>query len=364
MFMAQVERDAAVRCKGNEAVIEALSAGNRDISDGPVTLRPIPGMIRLPLEHEQCAIDYHAVARDSLGRIYVLYNSLDRTASTRALARFRLEIDESGDETFKFERFLGTRDWAEGTPHSLEISVSRSDNGDRYECMTIVNNDGTIIHADIDGRELWNSSISNFGPKAPTCAAVDPHGEIVAVVDGYGTNKNYVYSGLTGKIEKTTGEEGDGDGQSRTNHGITLEPNGNFVVADRGNERLTWWSEDDLRPLIKDGSQVALNLPDLQVCNISFYGECAVVPCLNSKLAFLAPDGAAPCGYKLVAVVTMPSFLIAAGIDGIHDAEFSQDGRYLIVSVWERHRSERQIPTLTAFRITWPELLRQSELPT
>jgi hypothetical protein len=91
----------------------------------------------------------------------------------------------------------------------------------------------------------------------------------------------------------------------------------------------------------------------LQVCNASFFGEYAVVPCLNSTLAFLGPDKGHPSGYAVISLAEMPQELIDAGLDGIHDAELTGDGRYVIVAVWERHPEKRQLPTLTAFKINW-----------
>jgi hypothetical protein len=358
MAMVQAESDVESGMSGNDLVARAIAEINIQLAEGPVKLHPIPSMIRLPAEHESNTIDYHAVARDRLGRIYVLYNSHDRSPGTRALARFHYHSNQpNGHDRCEFDTFLGTRDWADGTPHGMNISCRRNDDRSEVEeLLTIVNNDGTVILADLEGKVFWRQFRTEAGPKAPTTAVATASGSTIGVVDGYGTNSNFVYSGSTGQIFKVTGSEGSRDGQSLTNHGVDLDPDGNFVVADRGNTRLTWWSADTFEPIMISGTQKKLEMPGLEVCNVSFLDRFAVVPCLNSRLAFLAPDHDALSGYKIASVISMPSALIAAGIDGIHDAEFTADGRYVIVSVWERNRGNRRIPTLTAFKLNWPQL--------
>ena len=356
--MAQSETSDAVAITGNERVAQAISRNHFVLSDGVVTIEPIANLIRFPAGHEEHVIDYHAVAHDSRNRIYVLYNSSKRFPSTRALARFHyVRSESSGHDHFVFDTFLGTREWAEGTIHGLNISRERQIDGtDEEEHLVIVNNDGTIILAGLDGRVHWKRSISADGLHTITCAVAAANAPTIGVVDGYGTYSNFVCSKLSGEILGMTGSKGSGDNQSSTNHGVDLDPDGDFVVADRGNRRLTWWSADTFEPIMIRGTQKKLDMPGLEVCNVSFLGRYAVVPCLNSKLAFLAPDEHTQSGYKVASVIDMPEGLVAAGIDGIHDADFTPDGRYVIVSVWERKRTERQIPTITAFRLNWPEL--------
>src|SRR5262245_41730026 len=112
-------RENAAARTGNDLVAQAVSQRRFLLTDGPVTLEPVPNMIRLPPHHEQRAIDYHAVGRDSLGRIYVLYNSVECETDSRALARFLYHGGAPGEEKFVFDACLGTRDWTEGTPHGL-----------------------------------------------------------------------------------------------------------------------------------------------------------------------------------------------------------------------------------------------------
>jgi hypothetical protein len=337
---------------GNDLVAAALAAAPHTIVDGNVKLTPVANMIRLPAGHEEFVVDYHGVACDSLGRVYVLYNSMQRFAHTRALARFHYTFDEASNRGWcVFDTFLGTRALADGTPHGLNVVSLRRDGDVPVEGLLIVNAEGTVSFMDLDGNVTWTRSLNTDGSTKPTSAAAAARdAAIVGVVDGYGTSTNLVLETAQGEPIGRTGSKGNGDGQSTTNHGIDVDPDGYFVVADRGNTRLTWWHSDTFEPVLVDGRQRTLDMAGLQVCSLSFYKEWAVVPCLNSKLVFLKRDPAITPGYKLVAVLQIPDELIQIGIDGIHDAGFTPDGRYIIVGVWERRRTERQLPTLTAFR--------------
>lgn len=342
---------------GNDRVARVLAGARRNLGTGAITLEPVANMIRLPAGHEEWVIDYHSVSRDSMGRIYVLYNSFRRFEFTRALARFHYFADrDTGASKLVFDRFLGTRGWAEGTAHGLNITrVQHANGSDSDEHIVVVNNEGAILLADLEGQVRWIYQDISRGPQRPTFG-VATISDVVGVVDGYGTNANYCFRKSDGQLLSLSGSRGGGTGQSNTNHGLAIDPQGNFVVADRGNRRLTWWSPEDFTPILIDGAQRSLKMPELDVCNVTFFGSHAAVPCLNQKIAFLGPDSCHVSGYQIISVVEMPADLVEAGIDGIHDAEFTSDGRYLIVAVWERHRCERQIPTLTAFKVNWSEL--------
>jgi hypothetical protein len=344
-----------VKSIGNDLVAELLGRKRFVLDGGTVQAEPCPNLIRLPAGHEEFVIDYHAVCRDSFGRIYVLYNSLQRFPHTRALARFHYVYDdEDATGRFIFDTFIGTRDWAEGTVHGLSIAKAKfAGYRDDDQTILLVNNDGSVLLAELDGKVRWRRTSPDDESMKPTAAVAAVDAGTIGLVDGYGTNRNYLCSYTTGEILGTTGGKGAGDGLSMTNHSVDLDLAEDFVVADRGNSRLTWWTTDTFEPLLVNGAQKQLALPGLQVCSVSFLGSRAVAACLNSRLAFLGPDPNHPSGLKVTAVIEMPPELIAAGIDGIHDAEFTADGRYLIVAVWERHRAERQNPTLTAFRLRW-----------
>jgi hypothetical protein len=224
------------------------------------------------------------------------------------------------------------------------------------ESILVVNEDRTVTLMDLEGNVRWRRKHDDAGPARPTTGVGMRSAELLGIVDGYGTSTNFLYRVADGTIAGSTGCKGCGEAQSNLNHGVDVDPAGNLVVSDRDNTRLTWWSGDGFEPLMRDSAQVKLDMPGLEVCNVSFLGRYAAVPCLNSKIVFLGPDENHPSGYQIVSVAQMPKELVDAGIDGIHDAVLTNDGRYVVVAVWERHREQRQIPTLTAFRIHWGDI--------
>lgn len=343
---------------GTESIARALEDRQFVLGDRSVTVQPIPNLIRLPCGHEEWVIDYHAVARDSLGRIYVLYNSSSRFEYTRALARYHYVYDRESDAGhFVFDTFLGTRDLADGTVHGMNIFFTHDDSSGTgsNERILVVNQDRTFTLMDLDGKQILRKRHDEQAPEQPTTGVGLKSRAFIGVVDGYATSLNFLFSASDGAIVGCTGRKGSGDGESNQNHGVDVDPNGDLVICDRKNTRLTWWRGEDFQPLYVGGAQKKLMMPGLQVCNASFLGEYAAVPCLNSTLAFLGPDADHPSGYKVISVAQMPQELIDAGLDGIHDAELTADGRYVVVAVWERHPETRQLPTLTAFRINWGE---------
>jgi hypothetical protein len=351
-------RHPTARSTGTESIARVLADRQFVLGDGSVTVEPVPNLIRLPCGHEEWAIDYHAVARDSLGRIYVLYNSARRFNYTRALARFYYAYDREADAgCFVFDTFLGTRELADGTVHGMNIFFAHDGKGGigGNERILIVNQDRTISLLDLDGRQIWCKRHDGRAPDQPTTGVGLKSKPVIGVVDGYATSLNFLFDAADGTIVGCTGRKGSGDGELNQNHGVDVDRNGDLVVCDRKNTRLTWWRGEDFQPQYVGRAQKKLDMPGLEVCNASFLGNFAVVPCLNSTLAFLGPDADHSSGYKVISLARMPQELIDAGLDGIHDAELTADGRYVIVAVWERHPERRQLPTLTAFRINWGE---------
>mmetsp|Transcript_51165 Transcript_51165/g.141596 ORF Transcript_51165/g.141596 Transcript_51165/m.141596 type:complete len:476 (+) Transcript_51165:719-2146(+) len=75
------------------------------------------------------------------------------------------------------------------------------------------------------------------GFHAPTDVAVNPRTDEVFVSDGYGNSRVAVFS-YSGKFLREWGSPGDGPGQFRIPHSITLDADGNVYVADRENARV------------------------------------------------------------------------------------------------------------------------------
>jgi len=86
---------------GNDPVAGLVHDKRLLFSDGVHALKPIGKLIRLPAGHDEHVIDYHAVARDSYGRIYSPRNSRKRPPLIRALARSCYLYDEDSQRPAK-----------------------------------------------------------------------------------------------------------------------------------------------------------------------------------------------------------------------------------------------------------------------
>lgn len=331
--------EAGIEHKHDAPVPVALRKGVI-LGQDPFRFELVPAGLELPRTHREGVQHYHGLAVDAKGRIYVAYHTYPKRRGdhTRAVARFHAN--------FAFDRFLGTRSWADGEVHGLSIYAD----ADGKEWILLVNNDGRVIHTDLDGtlasgREFhWAVGDRPYeGRYRPTDATASPDAPTVVVADGYGSNKAHLRrkkdGGATGVV---WGSHGKGDGQFRTNHGVGYDARRNlFLFADRENSRLVYYTLDH-KPhyLGKKLHQVAL--PGYRPCNVSFWDKHVVVPALNARVAILGPDN------KVVSSLDMPDELKKAGVDGIHDAVLTSDGKHLIIGVWQA--GGRPAGTLTLWR--------------
>ncbi len=289
--------------------------------------------IALPAEHHANVQDYHGVAVDAKGRVYIGYYSSKANDHTRTVARFT--YDPKANPPFKLDKFLGTKDWVAGRLHGLNIV--RNDAG--QERLLLVYNKHRVILCDLDGH-VENKGFAvehkHFGKATDGNRARHTHG--FGIFDGYKSNK-FVELKQNGALAGTiTGGRGKGNGQTSTAHGVGVDPEGHFVVADRGNQRLTWW-KSDLHPLMVGDKQKQMAMKGFEVCNVAFAGNVAVVPALNARLAIIGPDPAGQAGYKILSSLVIPPAFIQKGYDGVHDANFTPDHRYIVVAVWQRKRN-------------------------
>jgi hypothetical protein len=302
--------------------------------------------ITLPTDHHADVQDYHGIAVDSTGRVYVAYYCSKVKDHTRTVARFT--YDPKATPPFKLDKFLGTKEWVSGRIHGLNII--RNDAGE--ERLLLVYNKQRVILCDLDGnvdKVGFAVKHKHFGKATDGHRAKGTKG--VGVFDGYKSNKFLELALHDGTLTgKTSGGRGNGDGKTSTAHGVGIDPAGQFVVADRGNQRLTWW-KNDLTPLIVDGTQKQLPMKGFEVCNVAFQGEVAIVPALNARLAIIGPDKTAAIGFRILSSLIIPKEYVAKGYDGVHDANFTPDLKYIVVAVWQRSR--KIAPTLFALeRVT------------
>ncbi|NQZ59057.1 MAG: hypothetical protein HRT88_16515 [Lentisphaeraceae bacterium] len=173
----------------------------------------------------------------------------------------------------------------------------------------------------------------------------------LAVYDGYASNKLHELHIQDGShAGHIHGSKGMGLNKTKTAHGMTVDQGGNYDIAERGNKRLVWHQPDCTALLSSQNPQkhVQRATPSLEVCNVHCKDDFAVLPCLNSSIAFLKKSDKEECGDEIDSSFKMPAELIKQGYDGIHDINFSQDNKYLIVAVWQCNK--KLVPILFALR--------------
>jgi len=314
-----------------------LNAQDKEIlGSGKWTFEFLPKGILLPEEHAKKVQDYHGVAVDSQGRVYVGYYTKKADQDTRSVARFNYNPGQN--PPFKFDRFLGDTSWVKARLHGLNVIKTKSGE----ERVLLVYNTHMVILCDLDGnidKEMTFKAQHKQFRKASD-GHYSPLSAQLGIYDGYATNVLHEMDFNGSLTNKKHGSKGKGLDKTNTAHGVGLDPAGNYVIADRGNKRLVW-RKPDFKPLLskKDPSKhVQLATPGLEVCNVQFKDDYAVLPCLNSRIAFLKKSSDSESGYELDSYFAMPKNLIKQGYDGIHDVNFSIDGKYLIVAVWQRNR--------------------------
>jgi hypothetical protein len=294
--------------------------------------------IALPKEHQKNVQDYHGVAVDSQGRVYVAYYSNKKNAGTRTLARF--VPTKNWGKPFRFDCFLGNASWVDGRVHGLNIIK----NNKGKERLLLVYNNQKVILCDLDGKIDVDSSwiIKNKVFGKATDGNRSPLSKHLGIYDGYNSNVLHELHVHDGKATgHKHGRRGKGFDKTSTAHGIGVDLEGRYVVADRGNKRLVWQSPNFKAIKSKDKkTQLQLATPGLEVCNVYFNKDgSAVLPALNARVGFLKKSNKTECGYEMDGFITMPKELVELGYDGIHDVNFTNDKKYLIVAVWQRKKS-------------------------
>jgi hypothetical protein len=311
----------------------------RIIGEGDYQFEFLPEGISIPKSHQDHVQDYHGVAVDDKGRIYIAYYSSKQTKATRTVARFNYTPTEKNP--FTFDRFLGDSSWVAGRVHGLNII--KNDQGE--ERLLLVYNSQKVILCDLDGNvdkaDSWIVKHAQFG-KA-TDGNRSPLSTHLGVYDGYKSNllhPLHIHDGS--RTGHKHGGRGKGLEKTNTAHGIGVDLEGRYVVADRGNKRLVWLNPEfqPLKSKNDASKQLQLATPDLEVCNVQFSSDgSAVLPALNAKIGFLKKSIKSECGYVIDGSITMPADLVKLGYDGIHDVNFSIDKKFLIVAVWQRNRA-------------------------
>jgi hypothetical protein len=147
-----------------------------------------------------------------------------------------------------------------------------------------------VCKIDLDGRllqEIPNAATGEVpgGWNGLTAVTVAPDGAIFAAM-GYGSQRIHKFD-ASGKLLKSFGGKGQGDGQFNTCHGLTIDTRfgvSRLLVADRGNRRLCHL---DLEGLWIGVHSSNLRLP----CSFSWRGEFLAVAELEARAVILDKSG-------------------------------------------------------------------------
>lgn len=149
---------------------------------------------------------------------------------------------------------------------------------------------GRVCKIDTDGKlllEIPNAATTPVqgGWNGLTAVTVAPDGAIFAAT-GYGAQFIHKFD-ATGKLIKTFGGKGTGDGQFNTCHGLAIDTRfgaPRLLVADRGNRRLV---HTDLEGKFLGVHAKGLRLP----CMVDIMGDNCAVAELESRVTILDKEG-------------------------------------------------------------------------
>jgi hypothetical protein len=148
-----------------------------------------------------------------------------------------------------------------------------------------------ICKIDTDGKlllEIPNAKTTKVpgGWDGLTAVTVAPNGTIFAAM-GYGSQKIHKFH-ADGRLIKSFGEKGSGDGQFNTSHGLTIDTRfgkPRLLVADRENRRLCH--------LDLNGNWIGVHATHLRrPCSFSWHGDHLAVAELEARVTILDKNGA------------------------------------------------------------------------
>lgn len=232
----------------------------------------------------------HNVAVDQNGCLYVIHEGDENQKDHPAIFVF--------DPAGQFIKAFGSQ--FQGGGHGLEV---RTEGSEQFLYVTGYQKLKTFAKLTLDGEEVWShkapmesglypedeNTRTDFSDRKnvwgrnhflPTnFAFLDDGGFFVA--DGYGSYRIHRFD-KEAKYLSSFGDEGNGDGQFKTSHGLWIDSRGDesmVVVADRANKRLQWFSLEGEHRKTLDG----FILP----ANIDQYEDMLLVPDLSARITLL-----------------------------------------------------------------------------
>jgi hypothetical protein len=222
----------------------------------------------------------HMVQEDAQGRI-LIHHQKGKGGSV-------FIFDADG----KFIKAWG-EEWKEGA-HGMQLR-KEADGEFLYLATT---GQGKVVKTDLDGKAVFTLGYPTDAKTAdgkpcypdgkgysPTNISFGPNGDFY-VADGYGKSFIHQYN-IKGEYIRTFGAPGAGDGQLRSPHGIFTDTrdaaNPRVLVADRGNERVQYFSLDGkhLKTIKPEGN--AYRKP----CHFDQRGDLLVCPGLDGRVTLL-----------------------------------------------------------------------------
>ena len=236
--------------------------------NGQFTFETVPGFAAMP-DGANVGPTHGGVAVDGAGNVYV------STEANHGVVKF------SGEGKFVKSFGAGTK-----ALHSLALVKE----GDKEVLIGAAVSVQQVLKLDLDGKTLLTIPHKETGEikggfNGVTGVDVGPEGNIY-VVCGYGSNLIHKFD-ASGKLLKSAGGRGKGDGQFTTCHGISVDHRGEkplLLVSDRENRRLVH--------LDLDLNFVGVHTKHLRrPCAVSIRGDYVAVAELEGRVTIVGKNG-------------------------------------------------------------------------
>ncbi len=223
--------------------------------------------------------DTHGVCFDGEHRIYIFHTVHPDSESPDTVCVF--------DEKGKFIKSWGKE--YQGGAHGMDL---RKEGKEEFFYLCDIHPDRRrVVKTTLDGEKLWEMSVPEeagvYKEKSqyrPTNVAFAPNGDFY-VADGYGSHYIHQYDKDANYL-RTFGGPGEGEGQLKQPHGITVDTRGKtprVLVADRANHRLQYFT--------LDGKHLGFVKGDVRMpCHFDEYKGMLLIPDLDSRVTLLDKD--------------------------------------------------------------------------